>query len=87
MFDFLKCFFHIHKWKYVYEVFDGIFLGEYNPQFVKKFRICEKCGVAQRREMLYEGVFWDTLSVTEIKLLKKKIKDKGNYYIILNKFD
>ena len=71
-----------HKWKYVYKSYQEEFLDEIYEQLVKKFRICQKCGKAQKLCMTYDGVWWETLNQPETEILKRKIVDKGDYYIL-----
>jgi|GEM_PF-1949058 len=85
VFNFLKRF-HIHKWKYVYDVFDDKFLGETCPQFVKKFRICEKCGVAQEYQVVPKEGTYNELSIFKTVILKRKIEDMGDYYVLKRSF-
>ena len=74
-----------HKWKYVYQEFPDIFLGERIKNQYVRFRICEKCGKAEELVPTYDNCFWDTLNDTKARILKKKIVDKGDYYILQDK--
>jgi len=71
-----------HKWKYVYEPYPTIFLGETYDRLDKKFRICRKCGKAQQLCITYDGLWWEPLGQTETEILKRKIIDKGDYYVL-----
>jgi len=76
-----------HKWKYVYRTKYKEFLDETYDKLVKKFRICEKCGEAQKLHEDSIWNWWETLNQAETEILKRKIIDKGDYYILENKED
>ncbi len=78
-----------HKWKYVYRIYKELFLGEPYDKLYKEFRICQKCGKAQEWQY-HSGFlcdFWETLEPARTEILKRKIIDKGDYYILKTKGD
>ena len=72
-----------HKWKYVYSNNTYTFLGEKCSNLIKAgFRICEKCGKAQKFRAMYKYQSWKTLSDCETRILLSKIIDKENYFLL-----
>ena len=71
-----------HKWKYVYKAHQEEFLGETYDKLAKEFRICQKCGKAQELCITCDGFWWGTLNQTKTEILKRKLIDKGGYYIL-----
>jgi len=67
-----------HRWKYVYRTYEDVFLGELYEELSEAFRICEKCGKAQELRCCE----WETISRPKSEILKRKIVDKGEYYIL-----
>ena len=67
-----------HRWKYVYRTYEAVFLDELYEELGEAFRICVKCGKAQE---LRCGE-WITISRPKSEILKRKIVDKGDYYIL-----
>ena len=76
-----------HKWKYVYRIYRKIFLGEPYDKVYKEFRICQKCGKAQEWFEAFPCSHWETLEQARTEILKRKIIDKGDCYILKNKED
>ena len=76
-----------HKWKYVYKIYTKIFLGEPYEKAYKEFRICKKCGKAQEWFEAFPCSHWETLEQARAEILRQKIIDKGEYYILKNKGD
>jgi len=83
--NFLKSFCW-HKWKIVYKEEPQEFFGETIYDYNAEFRICEKCGAVQTFVSAYDGygptMEWTPLRKDKADILKKKIEDKGNYYIL-----
>ena len=86
MFSFVKNLFKNfcwHDWKKVYEEDEYYFLYEKCIRLDLKFRVCQKCGKAQRYDFtIAGGPYWEPLTSCETKVLLSKIKDKGDYYIL-----
>ena len=71
-----------HKWKYIYKQKPDTFLGERYYELIEFGRICQKCGEAQ----LYYwngGPKYETLGEAKKEILLKKIKDEGDYYVLV----
>ena len=88
MFSFVKNLFKNscpHDWKEVYEEESYRFLGERCVRLEPRFRICQECGKAQ--ECCYiigEEPDWEkTLNDCETKVPLSKIKDMGDYYVLI----
>lgn len=77
--------FCFHKYKYVYEKEKKNFLDGVCKVLKKRFRICQKCGKAQKMEWCFicePFMDWITLSECEREILLKNIKDCGDYYLL-----
>lgn len=70
----------IHKWKPVYKIEVGIFLGSPIKKKRLAFRICRKCGVAE--EWLGRFPWYRKLTKEEREILMEKIHDKGDYFVL-----
>lgn len=77
----MKCFGIFHKWKYVKQPYKDLFLQEIITEKYSRFRICQRCGKCQGhpRDEIPRWVFIDE---TKAKVLKSKIEDKGDYYLL-----
>jgi hypothetical protein len=71
----------IHKWKYVFREHKAHFLGEMLTEKREAFRICERCGKVQEYFPTYYTDWFD-LGKEESRILKKKVADKGEYYLL-----
>jgi len=77
--------FCFHKYKYVYERKGYDFLNGGCEKLVKRFRICQKCGKAQKMEWVFicePFLDWVTLNECEKEILLRNIKDCGDYYLL-----
>ena len=78
----ILCKLGIHKWKYVKEEYSDTFLGEKIKRYYNKFRICERCKECQQCTYDLMSDYYVRLNTEEKKILFKKIKDVGDYYLL-----
>lgn len=76
----LLCRLGLHKWKYVKDCDIRIFLGEKVKIYWNRFRICKRCGKTEEYWIAWD--VWECLCEEYAKVLKSKIVDKGEYYIL-----
>ena len=67
-----------HKWKYVRLITD-----DDSKYYWPLYRICQKCGKAERAWCGIHGDGeWINLDEERTEILKKKVKDKGKYFVL-----
>ena len=79
-----KCQLGLHDWTIVYCLKSDMFLGEFINKKIPKFRVCKKCGFAQKIIMRIGCDEWYfDLSEEEKEILMRKIKrdEKGDYIV------
>ena len=66
----ILCKLGFHDWEYFYEPYQKTFLGDKYTAYLRKFRICRRCGKAQATRI--EDI---NINNREKEILLKKIKE------------
>ena len=74
----------VQNWKYVKEYFTDSFLGEKIQKSFCRFRICRRCGKVEEYWLDPLIFGWYPLSEECAKVLKSKVIDKGDFYLLEN---